>query len=74
MRHHPVHTVSPPTVVPTALPPLHAGDRLARAACARRYAAHPAITRTARITGVGCVPAPGRLAQHSSPRPDRESV
>ena len=73
MSNQPGQTVSPltpshrPPAVTHAAPPLHAGDRLARAEFERRYAAHPKIKKAELIKGVVFVPSPVRIAQHSSP-------
>src|SRR5258708_39841533 len=49
------------------IPPLQAGDRLARAEFERRYDAMPHVKKAELIEGVVYMPSPVRLDHHSSP-------
>ncbi len=55
---------------PKGVPPLRAGDHLARAEFERLYEAHPEIKLAELIEGVVYMPSPTRFEEHSRPHAD----
>lgn len=61
-----ISTLKRPATSPTAVPPMHNGDRLTRAEFERIYRAHPEIKKAELIEGTVYMPSPTRYREHGN--------